>query len=1397
MTTQIIWTALPNGFDASYYYFSVFVSHRLSGGLTLQDYPLGPATPAPPPSSNWAASMLTTWEMLVSFDGGLTSIPAQRLATGMPGFWTNIDPSVWTGVFPSTTPVEDFVPQKPSARVMRSYSATRIVQQHDLAYDDAMVNSGGDYPSTTAGAPGSAADFVAALGSFPGLLDALRAGLPDPAGLAGPIPGQNDIAGTRRLQAFIMNQYAANPIAGDIAFHHYLAYRFYRRSTASQYGLINPAAALALPVPSPTFHKLVGMLADHPTLLRNLGLVLDYRVPSANIAPGTTTGLLQVFAGWNGAGTTSQYPQTRFRITADWFAAIENGDLDNGFLVLAPSSGYGVVQTDPDGHAQKMIAYGMTATGTTVRQTTSEAPKTPPATASLPARRTGGLTVLKADRAGPLSNLLVQGDDHNAKLAANNPADPVVLNSTDVCRGYRIDVWDTSLAATPGAAAWRSLCQRGGLDVVAGSPPLSLPLSAADLEGLVKAAGGTRGAPGSDASDPGEENTLYVHEAVFGWDGWSLCARRPGRTIGFDENDASAHANQHPVVGFLPNHAAAGYPVVSEYAVTPGSLPRLRFGRTYCFRARTVDLAGNGRPASYQAATDPTVPSSSPTYASASPPAAYLRYEPVAAPTLVPLRAFTQGESLESLVIRSNPDPVDDLSKIAPGTNAAQYAATSVAMASNFLDHCDRHVAPPKTSQIMAETHGMLDGLSPAAAFQVSAKESGTLFDAMVWNVDTGMKEALPAGELVFVPEPGPTNPGDPPLPGQYVVHTLPALTLPYLPDPLASGLAVQPSPGLPTPPIVLPYDASGGWPRLKPLLFTVQESATASMGFSTAPGTFTASLPPATLAVVRYSTSPSPTFQTTTVAGARLASHPDALNAALLGGNWLVSPYRELTLVHAVQRPLLIPSFANVTLSRGLGQTFVAFANGSVQNDGHSTGQIDINAAWTDPIDDPANPAGPQTVNHTGRAFSLTVDYSDVATPIQIDALRALPPKRHELGDTKHRWVTYSPDATTRYREYFPDAVTADISQITTKGKTQLFNVLASRRPDPMKVLYALPTFKWATSSDGSTITRTGRGIRIYFDRPWHSSGDDELVGVLLAPAGTAADDPRLKYTSEWGRDPVWSSSGPTALLAQEHFTNRVVDTPQTLPPGLSLPPPPLSTGPFELAEDATLQATVIGFKPEYNHDRNLWFCDIEMDPGDSYFPFVRLALARYQPHAIGSEHLSRVVRTEFLQLVPDRTAGISYGSDRTLGVTVSGVGAHNRFAELSGVSPAMASPPSGSPVSMPAGRIPLSQSPDRSVGGGHRVTALVQRRPAGSSNDLLWMAVGGESELASYAEVGSVFWAGTVNLPATSSDEYRLLIRETERHVTDANIADGFAGIVPYGERLVYAAALALSLP
>ena len=89
--------------------------------------------------------------------------------------------------------------------------------------------------------------------------------------------------------------------------------------------------------------------------------------------------------------------------------------------------------------------------------------------------------------------------------------------------------------------------------------------------------------------------------------------------------------------------------VAVDYEVVPGSLPRLRFGRTYAMRARCVDLAGNSQPLRRRRARTPPPP-----------PETFGRLEPVAAP----------------VVVRRSPRPVPGVGDTPVGAGAAQRLST-------------------------------------------------------------------------------------------------------------------------------------------------------------------------------------------------------------------------------------------------------------------------------------------------------------------------------------------------------------------------------------------------------------------------------------------------------------------------------------------------------------------------------------------------------------------------------------------------------------------------------------------------------------------------------------------------------------------------------------------------
>ena len=82
-----------------------------------------------------------------------------------------------------------------------------------------------------------------------------------------------------------------------------------------------------------------------------------------------------------------------------------------------------------------------------------------------------------------------------------------------------------------------------------------------------------------------DDSPVHVHESVFGWEGWSLSAARPGKRV--------RHENGDEIVEEQDAHVDPATPLIVTSEVEPGTLPRLRYGRSYAFRAWAVNLGGH------------------------------------------------------------------------------------------------------------------------------------------------------------------------------------------------------------------------------------------------------------------------------------------------------------------------------------------------------------------------------------------------------------------------------------------------------------------------------------------------------------------------------------------------------------------------------------------------------------------------------------------------------------------------------------------------------------------------------------------------------------------------------------------------------------------------------------
>ena len=138
---------------------------------------------------------------------------------------------------------------------------------------------------------------------------------------------------------------------------------------------------------------------------------------------------------------------------------------------------------------------------------------------------------------------------------------------------------------------------------------------------------------------------LYLHETVVSWDGWSLAAPRPGKRIvepGEGEDGGKSPLARHdPADGQRPADPVGRGGRAEVAADAAGR------AHVYRVRIRTVDLAGNSVPFSEKELAPPESDLASEAQLA-------VRFEPVPSPTVLRRHLDTEGESLEHLVIRSN-----------------------------------------------------------------------------------------------------------------------------------------------------------------------------------------------------------------------------------------------------------------------------------------------------------------------------------------------------------------------------------------------------------------------------------------------------------------------------------------------------------------------------------------------------------------------------------------------------------------------------------------------------------------------------------------------------------------------------------------------------------------------
>jgi hypothetical protein len=341
--------------------------------------------------------------------------------------------------------------------------------------------------------------------------------------------------------------------------------------------------------------------------------------------------------------------------------------------------------------------------------------------------------------------------------------------------------------------------------------------------------------------------------------------------------------------------------------------------------------------------------------------------------------------------------------------------------------------------------------------------------------------------------------------------------------------------------------------------------------------------------------------------------------------------------------------------------------------------------------------------------------------------------PTPHEFGDTKHRWVFYKATATTRFRDYFAPELTADPANISQSSIERRVNVLSSARPAIPGLQTAIPAFRWQTSSPASGSQQRQRhgGVRIYLDRPWYSSGDEEKLAVVCWNGSLTWPPPASAqaFVTRWGRDPIWqtaASAAPGAPLPSD-FPARIEAATYDAFPG-NVP---------GIDGQGTIPVAIAVHDIAYHDDGRL-SCDIQLGPIAGYMPFVRLALARFQPSSVQGLHLSPVVLTDFIQLTPDRQVALVRAPDAPNRTQLSVTGSITGQTFDSGGQ------------LLPANAVEIT----------------LERRIPGSTDELGWEAVAPQPVVPTPAP--GLLWNGQITLPASGT--FRIVVREFEFLIADA---------------------------
>ena len=508
------------------------------------------------------------------------------------------------------------------------------------------------------------------------------------------------------------------------------------------------------------FHQRLAALNQYPVLLKKLGIVVDLKVD--------ITGTEQLLGDkFDSFVIVDGRPNDIFPLTScvlNRNAATFHAQSDNiniqlnvkeGMLLL--DDNFDLIQGDMDGAAIK----NMNMLKSTVEQKKSGDVQE----SGYSGIRTDGFSIVHKTRQEWLKYKLLTRTDFLVKEFKQANAAPK-LYADDLTRGYRLDIWDSS------TKQWHSVCQRSGTYEFTRNNEMSLTVPDYEDEGMIQVGITVNAITDENGSD---NEVIFAHQKFFNWTGWSLCVPRPGKGINDDSPGATNPDATNNNVFTDETEVLSELGLKTTFKLVAGSLPKLRFGRTYKMRARAVDLAGNSVSLN-DAVQGKEVETEQETFR---------RFEPVPSPVI----ALVQESKVSELL---PPKAGESMDRMAIRTYIMENQKDITQCTSE--ETAQRFLLPPRCTQQMAEYHEMFDdpvtGKLDGSKYSVITSFDGTLPEVTVPPEDStgrALTRILEPRSARLETSYHQDHKGD----FRYAFF-IKSQNLPYLPDPLSHHIRVQ-----------------------------------------------------------------------------------------------------------------------------------------------------------------------------------------------------------------------------------------------------------------------------------------------------------------------------------------------------------------------------------------------------------------------------------------------------------------------------------------------------------------------------------------------------------------------------------------------------------------------------